>query len=549
MISFILLFASNNELYAQKKKSKAKSDEVPYVYQIDKRELEIQGYFIEGVQQKVLGNSEDAIGLFNTVIRLDNKNHAAYYELSRIHFERDEIEKAVEYGKKATELYKKNEWYYVYLAEAQADLGEFVAAAKTYEELTKNIEDGYDYHFDRAYMLTKAKKYEEAISVYNELEDRYGINEEIILLKENLYIKLGKVDLAAKEVQKLIDENPEDIRYYGMLGELYEANGMYKEAKTAYNKLLETNPESIQGQLALADLLKKEGNRGEYNKIVKKVFGNKEIGIDTKIMILLPYLEGLSLKDTNNYKDLDAMSRIISEAHPKDPKAHVARGDILYHTNKPEEALISYKKAVDIGDNPITVWHQLFAILSENGNFEELNLYSDKGIKAHPEVIIPYFYKGIANQQTENHQEAAKVYQKGLQLKNVNPEIKGQILSNLGDIHNELKNYQSSDSCFDAALVIDPNNAFVLNNYAYYLTLRVEKLDQAKSMSKKSNLLVENNAAFQDTYAWILYQKGEYEEAKEWMEKALKNIDSDRPVLLEHYGDILFKVRTTRRSN
>ncbi|MCB0739394.1 MAG: tetratricopeptide repeat protein, partial [Bacteroidetes bacterium] len=101
------------------------------------------------------------------------------------------------------------------------------------------------------------------------------------------------------------------------------------------------------------------------------------------------------------------------------------------------------------------------------------------------------------------------------------------------------------DSCYDEVLVINPNDAYTLNNYAYYLSLRNENLEKAEKMSKRSNMLVENNSSFLDTYAWILFAEGKYEMAKEWIEKAITNMSKDgedRPVLLEHYGDILFKL-------
>lgn len=46
------------------------------------------------------------------------------------------------------------------------------------------------------------------------------------------------------------------------------------------------------------------------------------------------------------------------------------------------------------------------------------------------------------------------------------------------------KNYERSDSSYEAALEIDPNNATVLNNYAYYLSERDDKLEKAERMSK-----------------------------------------------------------------
>ena len=129
------------------------------------------------------------------------------------------------------------------------------------------------------------------------------------------------------------------------------------------------------------------------------------------------------------------------------------------------------------------------------------------------------------------------------------PQLKLQMLISLGDISFELKNYTRSDSSYEAALEIDPNNATVLNNYAYYLSERDDKLEKAERMSKKSNLLVDNNSAFIDTYAWIMYKMKNYKEALEWMEQAMELPDAvERPELLTHYGDILYKLGQTDKA-
>ena len=110
----------------------------------------------------------------------------------------------------------------------------------------------------------------------------------------------------------------------------------------------------------------------------------------------------------------------------------------------------------------------------------------------------------------------------------------------MGDAHHSLKNNVESDKNYDNALRIDPNNVIVLNNYSYYLSLRNEDLEKAKRMSAKSNNLAPNQASFQDTYAWILFQLKEYENAKIWIDKAIDNSSDPSAELLEHKGDILF---------
>ncbi|WP_431199734.1 tetratricopeptide repeat protein [Mucilaginibacter sp. P19] len=77
----------------------------------------------------------------------------------------------------------------------------------------------------------------------------------------------------------------------------------------------------------------------------------------------------------------------------------------------------------------------------------------------------------------------------------------------MGDCYHELKNIKSSDESYEKALTYNPDNAFTLNNYAYYLSLRNEQLEKAAAMSAHSNELQPNTASFEDTYAWILFKQ------------------------------------------
>ena len=61
-------------------------------------------------------------------------------------------------------------------------------------------------------------------------------------------------------------------------------------------------------------------------------------------------------------------------------------------------------------------------------------------------------------------------------------------------------------------------------------------------MSYQANVLEANNGTYQDTYAWVLYKQKNYPEAKEWINKAIENDGYKSAVILEHYGDILYKL-------
>ena len=108
-----------------------------------------------------------------------------------------------------------------------------------------------------------------------------------------------------------------------------------------------------------------------------------------------------------------------------------------------------------------------------------------------------------------------------------------------------MNKYPESDNAYDLALQLDPDNVAVLNNYAYYLSLRNNKLDKAEKMAKHANELQANVSSYEDTYGWILYREAKYEEAKKWIEMAITNGAIHNPVILEHFGDVMYKLGNT----
>jgi tetratricopeptide (TPR) repeat protein len=543
VVLLVLAFIFQPDVMAQKKRKNSGKDE-NYIYQINKRELDIQGLFIEAVSEKELGNTEDAIGLFNAVLKLDPDNHAAYYELARMAYENNDLFIAEEFASKAVRIHPNNEWYHIYLAESRAHQGNYKGAAEGYQALVDAMPDKWEYLQDVGYMYARAEEYDEAIRVYDELEEQEGITEPLSLQKQAIYIKMGKVEKAADEIRKAIGEFPDRENLYILLAEIYEANGYHKKALESYDLLLKRIPDHPLALLASAEILRKTGNEKEYRETVQKVFGNAELDIDTKILMFIPYIQEVA-DNPDIAEDVLAMAELIRSVHPDDAKSITAYADVLLNIGRKEDAVKAYKEAAEYEDSPITIWVQLFDLFVQDENYTELREYGEKAADRFPGEIAPYFYLGAACLQMEDYNCAVEKYGEGLRIGNINPEIAARMWSSMGDAYNEMKDHARSDSCYDEALIINPNDAFTLNNYAYYLSLRDDQLEKAEKMSKRSNLLVEDNSAFLDTYAWIMYKLEDYKTAREWMEKAIKVMEDEgqqRPVLLEHYGDILFKL-------
>lgn len=523
---------------------------------VSDKDIQEQAIFIEGMQAYLLGNSQDAVARFNEVLRKDPKNDAALYMLAKIAFEGGNMDNAIQFAQEAIKLNPDNEYYYQYLAEAKGEKQDFEGASRTYEALIKLKPKEYDYYYDWAYMLSRAGKYKEAIDVYNQLEQKTGVQEELIFQKQPLFIKLGKVDECVKDMEKLVKLYPSETRYISLIGEIYQSNKMYDKAIQTYKRILAIDPNNSDALLSLADIYHKMGDSQKQQELIQQVFNNKNIDIDAKILTFIPYIQKLE-KDTTMRDEVLKMADMIVAANPGNVKAVTARADVLYNVGKKKEAQAEYMKAITLGDVPTTVYIQLYILDAEMEDYDNLIRHTEAGIRKYPKDPFGYFYHALAQQQVKNYAAASDVLTRAFNMQKsgkdpqsiYSPQLKLQMLITLGDVAYELKNYDRSDSCYEAALEIDPNNATVLNNYAYYLSERDDQLEKAEKMSKKSNLLVDNNSSFIDTYAWIMYKMKNYKEALDWIEQAMQLPDSkERPELLSHYGDILYKSGQTDKA-
>jgi tetratricopeptide (TPR) repeat protein len=175
-------------------------------------------------------------------------------------------------------------------------------------------------------------------------------------------------------------------------------------------------------------------------------------------------------------------------------------------------------------------------------DYDALLVDSEKTIEYFPSYPLPWFFAGISYFQDKEYEKAVDRLTKGKDFVVNNNALLEQFYSTLGDAYNELANYNASYDAFDKALQMNPDNSIVLNNYAYYLSLRGENLAKAETMAKKAVELDAYNSNNLDTYAWVLFQLEKYQEALNWIKKAHQNGGSNSGVVNEHYGDILFKL-------
>lgn len=110
-----------------------------------------------------------------------------------------------------------------------------------------------------------------------------------------------------------------------------------------------------------------------------------------------------------------------------------------------------------------------------------------------------------------------------------------------GDLYHQEKADSEAFSCYEVSLKYNNDNALVLNNYAYYLCQNGNKKDlrRAKRMSERSLEFAPENESYLDTYGYILYLMGDYQESRKVFIKLFSIHKNPSSVILLHYSELL----------
>jgi len=539
IITFGLLFSGITISLSQNTKSAGdKAKGLP-----EEKRIKLEYTFVDAAREKIRGNLENAVVKFTECLKIDPNNDAAMFEIAQILLSQNHPSDALTFAKKAEELNPKNDWYLQLLASVYEKNNQNAEAVKVFQQMIKNSPQKIDNYFDLANAYLLANKADDAIKTYNKIEELSGITPEVSIEKERIYLKQNKVDKAIDEIQRLIDTEPKETKYIGMLAELYQSKNPEK-ALELYNKILQIEPDNSFVHLSLADYYRTKGEKEKSFNELKLAFANKNMEAETKLRILLSY-ENLVSSNKEMMDQALELCKIFVETNPNESKAHAAYGDFLFQNGNLNDAHLQLEEALKLDKKNFDIWKYSLDVDYRLKDFDLMIKESDEAISLFPTQPGIYLFNGIAKSQKDKNEDAIDALKTGLNLIIDNNELKEEFLSNLGDVYNKMKKYKESDESYDKALELNPKDAIVLNNYSYYLSVRGEKLDKAEAMSKQSNDIRPNTPSNQDTYGWILYKEGKYSDAKVWIQKALDNGGIKNPVILEHMGDILFKLDDT----
>ncbi|MCS6917296.1 MAG: tetratricopeptide repeat protein [Chitinophagales bacterium] len=511
----------------------------------DPRYRMVSEKFIDACKMEMLGDYQAALNLYKEVIKLDPGNDAAYFNIAQILSTSRQFVDALYYAQAAARMDPKNPWYLDLLGTLQGGTGNYRDAIKTYEQLVRLQPDVVQHWFNWAFFAEQDRQYALALDILNRFQERFGLTEDIVDQKVRLWLQLKKPDRAMEELRRLVDSDPSQPSYWHRLIEFGFSQNRDAEAYEALQQFLIRYPDDARGQVWLARYHERKGNVQQADETYRRVFSNPGLSEDAGISLLIPFLDLFQSSDPRAQQQVKAAidyARLFARMHPNSAKAQALYGDFLYQDNQLDSALAAYRRSLQITSGIFTVWQQIFFIFDHQRRYDSLAAVTTQCLNYFPDQVIAHYYQGYAQVRLNRHQEAVAAFSRAIALGPADLRFTAQLYALCGDSYHYLGNAAASDSCYERAILYDPNNTLALNNYAYFLSLRKEQLPKALELAQRALSLSPRNAAYLDTYAWVLYQLGRYDEARKYLQEALVNGGDTDATILEHYGDVLFRL-------
>ena len=522
-------------------------------------------FYFQGIIHSINGEKAAAHDLFRHAVDIDPENLEAKSALGSSLFliKSDSIEhyqNALKLIKlcidKNPEDYTESK-HYAFLATQVRDYDE---AIRIYKRIDSIFPKKSEVLISLADIYTHKRDLKSALQYIEKYETIEGKSSQVSLQKIIYHLNLGDTTSAINEANSLVAYNPKDANFHILKGDILAYLGMTDSALISYQNAEIANPNNGDAKLALASYYKQQNDSVAYDNKIYEALLCDDFNMTDKLSLLSEYLTIL-LQSNSSIERGDYLFSVLRDQYPHEPQVMDLAARYSAAKTNWDNAIEEISYAIDMDPTNEQYWSQLmsYQIAGEMydaaidtyiksiefiGKSKDLiyllgTVYMLK--KDYPNTINTYKLLidkivpnlSVTNSITDKEMRNTLSYEDLIEL--------SSIYNLIGDVYYQDKKSDLAFIAYENSLFFYSENILTLNNYAYFLAENNGDLDKAEKMSKKAVDADPENATYLDTYAWILFKKGDYPNAKTYQEAALEKSGDDLSFeLLEHLGDILF---------
>ncbi len=383
------------------------------------------------------------------------------------------------------------------LALIHESLGETDKAIDAYLAFLRHKPDAVTVGLKTAALMVRAKRLESADSLVRAFEQQHGKTPEILVMRGATAFARGDTAGALESYRDAlaIDSTHEDALQ--SLAQIQMARREYKEAIAAYERLYRTQTWGA-------------------------VYG--------RTLSLLYYYD-------EQYDKASALLHELIAGDMQDHELHFYLGLVAAERDSQDVARLEFEKSVALHSSFEDAWQHLCLVALRQKDNERALVDAERFVAALDTKPSAWRMLGHVHAVRKEYGQAVDAFRKVVVL----DSSSGQAWFDLGSAHERLKDLDSAAAAFRRALSINPGDHVAANYLGYMWAERGMNLDSAEELIGMALRHEPDNGAYLDSYAWVFYQRGSYDSARVYMERALEKVGED-PVVLEHLGDVRVKL-------
>ena len=480
---------------------------------------------------------ENALNTLDSYALVAPGDDALYYLRYEIYNSINQPDKATLNLEKAAQVDPKNTWYLKSLTEQYVQTQKFSKALEGYKKLIVQDAHNVELLLDFAECYLKNGNLKEALTTLTQVEAEIGENPEIAIEKFRIYRYLKQDDKGEELLMSSLKKFPDDRDLLANLVDLYFEQKRDDEAIKILFQLSISDPMNGNVHLTLAQYYMQKHQMPETFSELKLAFVCPEISLDTKTRLIMYFYDNQAKIDSN----VIDLCHLLVKNYPNEAKVYTLFGDVYLKNDQEKEALEAFKKSVALDPSKYSIWEQVLFMDYEFQNYEDLFMDGKKTVELFPTHSKAYLFAGTGANQIKKYSEAIDILSLGKVLVIKNNELLAEFHAQLGQAYFKLKNREEAISNYKKAVELAPLNQLNKNNFAYYLANEKWELDLAYKLIQEVIALSPNDHHFLDSYGWVLFQQGNFEEALVMFQKAATSASNDA-LIMEHVGDANFKL-------
>jgi tetratricopeptide (TPR) repeat protein len=507
-------------------------------------------FFLDAICQREKGNNDAAFDLFRHCIDIDSTRSEAYYYLAQYYAALKQKDISLKYCQRAVDLEPGNVTYVETLANTYLTQRKYPEAIVTLEKLYEKSRDREDVLGLLIQLYEQQGDYDNAIRTLGRLETIEGKSERLSYAKSNLYSQKGDKKAAIAEMKMLADQYPNDNNYRCLYANTLYLNGQKKRAVAIYEKVLKEEPSNRNAQMALLAYYNDQKDSVNANNMIERVLFNKNATTDDRVALMRQVIGESEQTGGDSTRVLRLFHRLL-DMPESDSDMAIFCASYMNMKKMPNDSIrLVLEKVLEMSPDNASVRMQLVNYAWQAEDRDRIIDLCKTARQYNPDEMAFYYYQGIAYYQKGELDNALNAFQNGIGVINSdsNPAIVSDFYAVLGDIMHQKGMENESFAAYDSCLVWKDDNIGCLNNYAYHLSVKGIRLDEAERMSFRTVKAEPKNATYLDTYAWVLFKQKRYDEAQKYIDQTLENDSVPSAEVLEHAGDIYYHVGEKERA-